>query len=131
PDVPAETIFCDEEALVRIDWAERRVTRTALRHVPARLHSRNLPLLMGVWTDDRPFERELRSRALRYEGRAQVNGVECHVIHVAYGRYAREARWYLALADGLPRRFERINARDDRESIVIIELANLSTAPVL
>ncbi len=59
------------------------------------------------FSSNRPFQRELASKKHTLEARQDVAGVECDVVLVELPG-GMKARWAFGVADGLPRRVERI-----------------------
>ena len=61
-------------------------------------------LAMLEFVHDKPFDDELEADTVELLDPAEVGGVECHQIHVAYAGGRGESVWFFAKSDLLPRR---------------------------
>jgi hypothetical protein len=61
-------------------------------------------MAMLEFVHDKPFDDELEAETVELVGTADVGGVECHEIRVAYSGGRGESVWYFAKSDLLPRR---------------------------
>ncbi|MCA9298679.1 MAG: TlpA family protein disulfide reductase [Phycisphaerales bacterium] len=73
-----------------------------------------------------PFGRELDAASYVIEENTSVQGQDCRVVHVTYKDddprlRIKEAIWYLATSDGLPRRVDRLAGSADFQLKLILE----------
>lgn len=71
----------------------------------------DLTVLLPALLEDAPFSWELACKELKYEGKAMIRGVECHVILAGDGGLTEVRRWFIGTADGIPRAFHRKRGR--------------------
>jgi peroxiredoxin len=76
-----------------------------------------------------PFSFELAAGSLEYEGRRDVHGTTCHVIHVVRPGVGRDARWYFGIDDFLPHRVDRVFQVEGRRGAQVLELSEIDTTP--
>ena len=77
------------------------------------------------FTTAKPFQRELASKKHTLEGREDVFGTECDIVMVELPG-GMKARWAFGVADGLPRRVERV-ITGIMEGRAVTELQELRT----
>lgn len=91
--------------------------------------------IMFEFIREAPLARQMQATTAEYEGRTSIAGVQCHVVYVELalpnGRTTRE-RWFIAVADNLPRELENIAVDDKgRYGAYIQTLSNVRVNPAL
>ena len=117
------TIASDGHMLTRIDWGARQAAIGRADKNEIRLGQIQWRLLMREFCHLAPFDDELGAEKLTYEGRREINGVDCHVILVQYGRRGGTSRWYFGVQTHLPQRVDRVSDG------YVLELADVDTSP--
>jgi cytochrome c biogenesis protein CcmG/thiol:disulfide interchange protein DsbE len=87
-------------------------------------------LLLLFWTliEAEPLKYERAATSAEYLGLASVDGVLCHVIDLQYevpGTDVRGARWWFAVEDKLPRRFQKTVNTATGKTIQELRVSNL------
>ena len=78
-----------------------------------------------------PFGDELKADTLAYRGTESVDGEDCQVVRVVYGR-GQKSIWYFSTKDYLPRRRDSLFAgRESAESRFTVVLTDLVVSPTL
>ena len=78
-----------------------------------------------------PFGDELKADTVAYDGTQSVDGEDCQVVRVVYGR-GQKSIWYFSTKDYLPRRRDSLFAgREGAESRFTVVLTDLVVSPTL
>ena len=90
-------------------------------------------VLMIEFIVDRPFSDEINGKSQELKGSKEINGVDCHEIHVVYAADAApQATWYFGKEDFLPRgRIDELTTPAGEKIVWKKMLANLETDPKL
>lgn len=66
-------------------------------------------LIPNFFRSKEPFQEELSTDDLRYDGAAVVGGVPCHIVHIPIhetGIFAEESWWFIGMDDYIPRKWQ-------------------------
>jgi len=122
------SLIVSGDRIVSLNHRERTATVGTLPEAAGLLRVPQLCFL-GELVGANPFDDELGSSRLTYEGRERVEGADCHVIHVVYGDGQHEARWYIGVDDSLPHGVDRIVNATEGRGIYTLRLAQIDTSP--
>ncbi len=112
----------DGESVLQVYPEERVAIRGVLPEAARLLEPLQQSLMMTEFAHPKPFEDELKSESVTYEGTQDIHGVECHKLVVFYVGGTARARWYLSIEDKLPRRVDRIDGRSGLYGARALEL---------
>ena len=88
-------------------------------------------LVMQEYMAADPFGDELKADTVAYHGTQSVDGEDCHVVRVVYGR-GQESTWYFSKKDYLPRRrVSLFGSREGEVSRFTVTLTDLVVRPTL
>lgn len=86
-------------------------------------------LVMQEYLAADPFGDELKADTIAYQGTQSVDGEDCQVVRVVYGR-GQESIWYFSTQDYLPRRRDRLfKGREGEVSGLTVVLTDLVVSP--
>ena len=124
------TVVMDEKNLLVLDRRGKSALIAKRADAdPLARQTQAMLALMLEFVHPAPYDEELAGDSIAYEGRKEIGGVPCHVIHVVYKNRAHIARWYFGVDDNLPHRVDRFYETKDGEGVRILELKNLNTSP--
>ncbi len=85
--------------------------------------------LLFDYVRDNPLSQQVEAATADYEGRTVIGGVLCHVVYVEMAQAnggARRERWFIGVADNLPREVETLVVDDSgRHGAYVLTLSNV------
>ncbi len=107
-EVKEYTAGTDGETFYLIDPSTKKVHEDLDSAVIGRQVGR---LVQGIWmleyVHSSPFSDEINGLGAELRGKTNVEGEECHEVHVTYAQAGQEATWFFSTKDYLPRRVDR------------------------